>query len=131
MHHEAALVLEELGGEPSKFVARQLTPRIACDADLILTMTKAHRDSVLEIAPNRLHRTFTLSEAARLVSECSARTVADLATLRSHLPMHELTDIPDPIGQSAEHFAVIGSRIADLLPPIMELCARSSAVADD
>jgi protein-tyrosine phosphatase len=122
INHDAALVLEKLGGDVSNFAARQLTPRIASDADLVLTMTKAHRDAVLELAPRQLHRTFTLSEAARLVSDCNARNVADLAASRTHLAAHELPDIPDPIGRSAEAFAMVGSQIADLLPPILELC---------
>jgi protein-tyrosine phosphatase len=129
IHHDAALVLEMLGGEASNFVARQLTPRIASDADLVLTMTRAHRNAVLELAPRQLLRTFTLSEAARLVSECNARNVADLAELRPHLATHDLQDIPDPIGQDAKGFATVGSQIADLLPPILELCRRSSPLA--
>jgi protein-tyrosine phosphatase len=63
------------------FTPRQLASR-ASDADLVLTMTRAHRDAVLECTPRRLHRTFTLREAARLVSECDARDVAELAALR-------------------------------------------------
>ncbi len=132
IHDDAALVLEKLGGDVSNFAARQLTSRIASDADLVLTMTRAHRDAVLELAPRHLNRTFTLSEASRLASECNARTVADLAALRPHLaPAHVLSDIPDPIGHSAEIFALVGSQIADLLPPVLELCRRSSARASD
>lgn len=122
IQHDAAIVLEKLGGEASDFVARQLTSRIASDADLVLTMTRAHRDTVLELAPRQLHKTFTLSEAARLALECSARNVADLAALRPQLAPNEPSDIPDPIGQSKEFFSMVGSRIADLLPPIVELC---------
>ena len=124
IHHDAAVVLEKLGGDASDFAARQLTSRIASDADLVLTMTRAHRDMVLETAPHRLHRTFTLTEAAQLASLHDARTVADLATLRPQLAAHDLTDIPDPIGQGTEFFATVGSQIADLLPPILELCRR-------
>jgi protein-tyrosine phosphatase len=124
IHREAALVLEKLGGDVSNFAARQLTSTIISDADLVLTMTKAHRDTVLELAPRQLHRTFTLTEAARLTSECNARNIADLAALRPTLAGHELSDIPDPIGQGAEFFAVVGAQIADLLPPILELCRR-------
>jgi protein-tyrosine phosphatase len=118
-------VIERLGGDPSAFAARQLVPKIASGADLILAMTKAHRDVVLELAPNRLHRTFTLSEAVRLVSEHGARTVADLAALRGRLAAKDLLDIPDPIGRGPEVFAEIGARIADLLPPIFEVCRRA------
>jgi protein-tyrosine phosphatase len=123
IHPDAALVLETLGA--SNFAARQLTSRIASDADLVLAMTRAHRDAVLELAPRQLHRTFTLSEAARLVSECHAQTVADLAALRPQLAARELSDIPDPLGESTDFFATVGSQIAKLLPPILELCRRS------
>lgn len=124
IHHNAALVLEKLGGDVSDFAARQLTSKIASGADLVLTMTKAHREIVLELAPHQLHRTFTLSEAAMLASKWGARSVADLAALRPQLSARELLDIPDPIGQSAEHFAMVGSQIADLLPPILQLCRQ-------
>lgn len=122
VHPEAAPVLERLGGDPANFAARQITAQIASAADLILTMTRAHRDAVLGLAPHRLHRTFTLAEASRLISEHDARTVPDLAARRSLLTADELLDIPDPIGQSPEVFAEIGSQIAQLLPVIFEVC---------
>ncbi|OBB75583.1 protein tyrosine phosphatase [Mycolicibacterium monacense] len=130
IHREAALVLEALGGASADFAARRLTAKISADADLILTMTKAHRDRVLEIAPNQLNRTFTLSEAAGLVSTFNAQTIADLAEFRSQVGAHGGVDIPDPIGQSARVFAEIGSQIADLLAPVMELCQRASNCPD-
>ena len=125
IHHHAASVLEKLGGEVSNFAARQLTPRIASDADLVLTMTKAHRDTVLALAPRQLHRTFTLSEGALLASECNARDIGDLAAFRPNLAGHKLLDIPDPIGKGDDFFAMVGSQIADLLPPILEFCRRA------
>jgi protein-tyrosine phosphatase len=131
IHPDAAIVLEKLGGEPSGFAARQLTPKIAAGADLILTMTTAHRDKVLELAPLRLNKTFTLSEAARLASEYNAQNVADLAVLRPQLATHERPDVTDPIGQGPEVFATVGAKIAVLLPPILELCQQSSAHAAD
>jgi len=124
-------VLEKLGGEPSNFAARQLTPRIAAGADLILTMTAAHRDRVLELAPGHLKKTFLLSEAARLASRDDVESIADLAALRPQLALHERPDVADPIGQSPEVFAVVGAEIAELLPPILELCRRPAAGASD
>jgi protein-tyrosine phosphatase len=118
----AARVLEKLGGETSNFAARQLTRAIAADADLVLTMTKAHRDDVLKHAPRQLHKTFTLEEAARLVSEGNARNVADLAAFRPRFPTHRSSDIPDPMGHDESFFAMVGARIAELVPPILELC---------
>jgi len=120
-----------MGGDVSRFAARQLTSGIALAEDLVLTMTRSHRDAVLALAPRQLPRTFTLSEASRLASECNPQDVADLAELRPRLAEHEVLDIPDPIAQSAEFFSMVGSQIADLLPPILELCRRSSATAAD
>lgn len=125
IHPDAAIVLEMLGGDTANFAARQLKSKIACAADLIITMTKEHRDIVLEAAPRQLPRTFTLTEAAHLASMNGAETIADLAALRPHLAAQHQSDIPDPIGQSPDVFAAIGTQIADLLPPIMELCRRS------
>ncbi|WP_308206904.1 low molecular weight phosphatase family protein [Mycolicibacterium hippocampi] len=129
IHSDAALVLESLGGDVSDFSARQLTPKILAGADLVLTMTRAHRDAVLERAPQKLHKTYTLCEAARLASECGAKTIADLPALRSLLPADKSLDILDPIGRDKEVFSMVGSRIADLLPPVLELAWRSSAPA--
>lgn len=85
-------------------------------------MTRAHRTSVLEVAPHKLHRTFTLVEAARLITECGAQQIDALANMRSLLPGDDLLDIPDPIGQSPQVFSAVGQQIAELLPPVLELC---------
>ena len=53
VHRDAAVVLDALGGDTSGFAARQLTAKIASTADLIIAMTSAHRDIVLETAPDR------------------------------------------------------------------------------
>ena len=121
----AATVLQQLGGDASDFAARQLTSKIAANADLVITMTRAHRDMVLEIAPRQLRRTYTLVEVSRLASELGAKEVRDLAALRSQLPPDGTWDITDPIGQHLEVFESVGQQIADLLPPVLELCQRS------
>ncbi|MCV7047108.1 low molecular weight phosphatase family protein [Mycobacterium frederiksbergense] len=122
IHSDAGRVLVGLGGDASNFAARQLTSKMAASADLILTMTRAHRDSVLEVAPRQMKRTFSLTEASRLVLALGAHTVADLANLRPQLIMNDVPDIPDPIGQRPDVFAAVGQQIADLLPPVLELC---------
>lgn len=131
MHHEASLVLEKLGGDATDFAARQLTPKIAAGADLVITMTKAHRDNVLEIAPRLLRRTFTLTEAAWLASVHQPETLLDLTALRPELSGADLPDILDPIGQAAEVFKTVGEQIADLLQPVMALCQHSTAPKRD
>uniref|UniRef100_UPI0039830CC1 arsenate reductase/protein-tyrosine-phosphatase family protein n=1 Tax=Mycobacterium adipatum TaxID=1682113 RepID=UPI0039830CC1 len=122
VHTDAAPVLLQLGGDPTNFTARHLTAKIASAADLVLTMTRAHRDRVLEIAPHKLNRTFTLPEATALVVHYGAQSVADLANLRPYVGADAVADIPDPIGQSPEVFAAVGRQIAELLPPVLELC---------
>ena len=125
IHRDAANVLEELGGSAAEFAARQLTAKIATSADLIVTMTSAHRDLVLEVEPRQLQRTFTLTEIARLASSTGAKKIGDLAALRPHIGANEMPDVPDPIGQSPEIFIAVGSQIAELVPPLLELCRQS------
>lgn len=122
MHPESEQVLIALGGDPSGFTARQLRPKVTAGVDLVLTMAREHRDVVLEQAPRLLHRTFTLTEAARLVSEFGAVDLQSLSALRSQLRQDDATDITDPIGQDPEVFERTGALIAGLLPPVLELC---------
>jgi protein-tyrosine phosphatase len=129
MHEEAARVLSNLGGDPSGFTARQLTARTTAGVDLVLTMAREHRDAVLELAPRLLHRTFTLAEAARLISEFGARDVAGLSSLRPHMRQDDSADIPDPIGRDPEFFDRTGALIADFLRPIMGVCRQAPADA--
>ena len=126
VHPEAARVLVDLGGDSAGFTARQLTAKIAADADLVLALTKAHRDTVLELAPRQLHRTFTLTEAAQLATQFDPGSVKDLSALRPQLRAEQSPDVPDPIGQSPEVFDRVGNQIADLLGPIVEFCRRAS-----
>lgn len=121
IHPQAARVIEDLGGNSDQFAARQLTPQLAAEADLILTMTKAHRDAVLELAPRKLHQTFTLGEVALLTSLHNARSVKDLAALRSLIGTRSM-DIADPIGRSPEIFTAVGEQIADVVPTVVRLC---------
>ncbi len=126
VHPEAARVLVELGGDPADFAARQLKPAIATGADLVLTMTKEHRDAVLEIAPRQLRRTFTLTEAAELISRFDPVDIGELAGLRPQLRAEQILDVPDPIGQDPEVFDRIGAQIAALVAPVVEFCRRVS-----
>lgn len=126
IHADAVRVLQRLGGDAAGFSARQLTARIASSADLIVTMTRAHRNSVLELAPSKLHRTFTLAEVAQLASTFDVDSLADLSSFRSHLVAAHVRDIPDPMGRGPDVFEEAGALISTLIPPVMTLCARSS-----
>jgi len=122
IHPEAARVIDQLGGDPSNFSARQLTHKLASNADLVVTMTTEQRDRVLELAPRQLRRTFTLNEVAYLASEHDAESVADLSRLRPLLPTtQQLPEIPDPIGQSPGVFSAVGLQIAQAVPTLLKL----------
>jgi protein-tyrosine phosphatase len=122
MHPDAAQIIELYGGDPSGFAARQIKPKIAGEADLILTMTREHRHAVLEMAPRQLRRTFTLKEAAAIVNQAGVQQIDGLAASRAQVPANDLLDIADPIGQSAEFFADVGEQIVELLPDVLNLC---------
>ncbi|MDX1888189.1 low molecular weight phosphatase family protein [Mycolicibacterium sp. 050158] len=124
IHDEAAAVIQKLGGDPRNFAARQVTHKLASETDLIITMTKAHRDVVLGLAPRALHRTFTLDEAARLIRDHQAREIADLSNLRAKLHYNESCDIPDPIGHDSDYFMTIGSQIAESVRAVIQLGHR-------
>lgn len=129
IHPEAARVIEDLGGRTDPFAARQLTPRLASNADLVITMTKEHRDSALDLAPQKLHRTFTLAEAARLVSRRGARRIEDPAALRPRLTSEVVTDIVDPIGEPHKVFTAVGNRIAELVELVMQIWGDEAGVS--
>src|SRR3954452_1847440 len=105
MNELAAAELVRLGGDPSGFVARQVTPAMVDEADLVLTATRTIRSGVLEEAPRALKRTFTLRELEAIVTsdgfwDGGIRSFEDLvtraATWRGAADADDL-DVPDPI----------------------------------
>jgi len=126
IHAEAARVIKEYGGDAEVFAARQINAKIASGADLILTMTRTHRDVVLELAPRMLRRTYTLKGAAELTTGWNVQRVDELAVLRNHIPANESLDIADPIGQSPEFFTAVGAHISDLMPPVLRFCQSAA-----
>lgn len=120
MDPTAAVVLQQLGGDSDGFAARRISPKIAEDADLILTMTTRHRDDVLAIAPRKLRRTFTVLEAAGLIEASGATTLDQLAGARTHHSV-DTVDIADPYTRAHEVYEAVGQQIADALPAIVRL----------
>ncbi len=122
MEPTAAEVLRRMGGNPKDFRARQLSPALVDDADLVLTMTTRHRDKVLTENPRALRRTFTLLEAARLLAiPVAAETVVHrLAQARGQQMRGErLDDIADPIGREYATFKDISAQVAEALRPLL------------
>lgn len=128
MTPEAAAHLESYGGSADGFKARQLTPAMVQDSDLVLTATKAIRSRVLEDSPAALRRTFTVLELAALVDVVPAGNgPADLvrtaAEERSRAALDDY-DILDPYARgdeahqtAAESMKAAVERIAEGLTP--------------
>lgn len=141
---EPALELAaQAGADPSTaaaHLARYLVEPLLADADLVLTMAREHRSHVVKMMPNRLRRTFTVREFARLASTLSteaARAAADAAgenpqdrfaaVLRAVAEQRGLTqgvaeddDVVDPYRRSRETYA----RSAGQLVPALDEVER-------
>jgi protein-tyrosine-phosphatase len=129
IHPDTALVLAGFGGDARGHEARQLTERMVLDADLTLTMTRAHRKAVLRTAPRALSRVFTLREAAALVGsldpdrdlpgeDLAARArglVREMAAARPQRVSGPEDDVADPIGRSLEVQQESGDLVAEAL----------------
>ncbi|WP_409331710.1 hypothetical protein [Trujillonella humicola] len=146
MHPDSALVLQGYGGDPAGFVARQVVEDMAIDADLTLTMTRAHRRRVLELAPRALARTFTLREAADLVrllrdtdvpgeglADRARALVREMNGARSRRQAGPGDDVRDPIGLPVEVHEEVGAAIAEALVPLLARIAdlQGPAATDD
>jgi protein-tyrosine phosphatase len=68
MDPQAAAQLIRHGGDPAGFTARDLTPALIAEADLVLTATRSHRGRVALMAPKVLRRVFTFCDFADLVA---------------------------------------------------------------
>lgn len=104
------------GFPPGGFAARRLTPALVEEADLVLTLTRAHRTRVLELVPAAVRRTLTLTELGLLSSTVArgAATGADDAARLAAL-------VPLALGERPRH---VGTRADDVVDP----WGRSEAV---
>ncbi|MGY1635515.1 hypothetical protein ACI78V_02535 [Geodermatophilus sp. SYSU D00742] len=133
MDPRSAAALAELGVDPRDFRSQRLTPELAASADMVLTMTRQHRRSTLELTPRGLRRTFTVREAADLLRS------ADLSGL-DRMPLEARTrelgirldaqrrwrvssgndDIEDPIGRRLPVHQQVANTIAAALRPLTD-----------
>jgi protein-tyrosine phosphatase len=133
---EAELV--RLGGRGDGFVGRRLVAAHLEAADLVLTMTRAHKAAALGECPAALRRTFTLLEAADLAGQVAAgatpiaapaELVADMAARKSQARLDEY-DVDDPIGCPPEVHAavaqVIAAAVDEVLAALVPLVAHTA-----
>ena len=120
----SARILRGRGIDAAGFAARRVSRDVVSDVDLVLTMEAAHRGAVLSHVPSYLQRTYTLTEAARVLTAAGEReswserlaglTTAEerWAALPSHLARERgrtrviegADDIDDPYRQPQEAF---------------------------
>jgi protein-tyrosine phosphatase len=76
----SADIIRTYGGTPEDFAARQLTPKILRESDLVLAMTAKHRGEVMQMDASLLKRTFTIREFARMLKVLEQRDATAPAT---------------------------------------------------
>jgi protein-tyrosine-phosphatase len=144
MHPFSALVLCGFGAQAGDFRAQQLADAHARDADLTLTMTRAHRRDVLAAAPRAMTRIFTLREAAELLDlvgedveiagadlpERARSLVGLMAQARAQRQAGGQDDVPDPMGQPLEAHQEAGDAIVAALLPVLGRIARLRDLPD-
>lgn len=143
----ARLRAASVGIDASQHEARQISVGMIQRADLVLTMAREHRRTVVEHSPAAMRRTFTLREFARIgatvrphleeaVRNAHAQTAVDAmrasialaAALRGTVPPPEDPndfDIVDPYRRPDDVYA----RSFDELRPAAELVASYLAAA--
>jgi protein-tyrosine phosphatase len=128
----ARLGVDLSGADGAGHRSHRLTASDIYDADLVLGMTREHRDAVIALEPHAGRKTFTLAEIVRvattpgiLVGQCSfdgedfaallRSLVGVVSASRAYVPepiaATEL-DIEDPFGGSGRVYARVGSVIA-------------------
>lgn len=121
MSRYAAAELRGYGGDPTGFAARQLTPQMIEEADLVLAATRDLRSQVLAESPGALRRTFTILEFAALLELGEGGSPAEVVRWagahRSAAAAVE-QDVPDPFRRGAEAHAAAAKAINDAVQRI-------------
>lgn len=96
--HEAIIVMEEGQIDISGHQARQLTKEMVAAADLVLTMTKGHRNNIHQAMPEYKNKVLTLNNYAWDKDE----------------------DIPDPYGQPVEVYKQVALEIKEAINQLIK-----------
>jgi protein-tyrosine phosphatase len=126
--------LASIGAETSPFAPRQVTRRMVAGAELVITATRAHRATVVELYPRAVHYTFTLRELARLAAELPLGEqvpteplgrlrafVAAAASARgAYLPGDPAADdVADPYGGNDARYAQVWGDLVDATSEVL------------
>lgn len=101
---QAVLVMREQGIDLEQHRACQVTREMVRSADLVLTMTRHHKQYVLALEPTAKDKTWTLGEMA-------VRTGKDTSLVQ---------DVDDPFGRSEDTYRTVRGQLQTLLEPVVE-----------
>lgn len=96
----ALLVMEERGIDLASHISVPLTSGLVAEAELILTMTRRHRQYIEETWPQAADKTYTLAEYAGMEEEGP--------------------DVPDPYGLSVDEYRICADRLWILVTTALE-----------
>lgn len=141
MDERAAAHLVAHGGDPAGFRAREVTPALIAESDLVLTATRAHRGKVAAMDHKALRKVFTFRDFADLVNGLDGlssgvgsmdplgwdpggrvrQLTEQAASSRGLKPplAPEDADILDPYGRDDEMFAVMAQQIVESMPAVV------------
>ena len=136
----AAAQIRALGADPGGYAARQITPGLIDQADLVLTATRRHRGEVAVMNPRALRYAFAWGDFAELVRTMSLQelggarsqrgplrqVVAAVAARRGSLPPRSAqeVDIVDPYRQGRAVFEQMGQQVMASLPDVVRALRR-------
>lgn len=134
MEREALSALAEHGIDGSHFRARELTPAMIADADVVLTAALEHRGAVLSVDPAAADRVFSMTEFARLIagvdmtqlpipSTARAAALVGAANALRDLPATSDDDVADPYGAPPRVFLRTAAQILALVTPLANALA--------
>lgn len=154
MERESKRLLQKAGGNATGFVARQLTPQMVRDSDLVIVAAEKHRQEVVRMEPTALRFTFRLKDlsdlakklprtvpvgpAAEADDEQNQSSVAHVVQAIQgqrkggrHARTSRADDLVDPFGKSPRVFERMAADVDELLPPIVRVLrsARASTAA--
>lgn len=139
MTRQAARSAVALGADAAaaaRHASRRVSADLLEDYDLVLTMTRAHRSAVVELAPSRTPSAFVLREFARTVAAIEPpapgdvpdsagrlrRLLREAIALRGTSTAHAADDdIRDPYRGSAETYALVAAQIAPAVDVVADM----------
>jgi protein-tyrosine phosphatase len=123
----SARIIRTYGGTPDGFAARQLTPAILRETDLVLTMAARHRGEVLQLDPSLLRRTFTIREFARMLETLEERERAQGDLPRGDTPAPAASLPPSP----GADLRALWRRLPAQAASVRHLALAADAAAND